>query len=77
MWLATLQISLDKGQEADWFGAVWLRWFVGISVVAMVLFILRELRTPFPIVDLRILKNRNFAVGCTLCSCCLAGRCTR
>ncbi len=66
VWLATLQITLDKGQEADWFGAVWLRWFAGISVVSMVAFIIRELSIPFPIVDLRILKNRNFAVGCVL-----------
>ena len=26
VWLATLQIVLDKGQEADWFGADWMRW---------------------------------------------------
>jgi MFS transporter, DHA2 family, multidrug resistance protein len=64
LWLATLQIALDKGQEVDWFGALWLRWFAGISVVAFVCFILRELLTPFPIVNLRTLKNRNFAAGC-------------
>ena len=29
LWLATLQIVLDKGQEADWLGAVWIRWFIG------------------------------------------------
>ncbi len=65
-WLATLQIILDKGQEVDWFGALWLRWFTGISIVSMICFIICELRTPFPIVNLHILKNRNFAVGCTL-----------
>ena len=48
LWLATLQITLDKGQEADWFGAVWLRWFAGVSAVSFVCFIVRELRTPFP-----------------------------
>jgi DHA2 family multidrug resistance protein len=32
----------------------------------MICFIVRELRAPFPIVDLRIFKNRNFAVGCLL-----------
>ncbi|SPE59912.1 Drug resistance transporter, EmrB/QacA subfamily [Verrucomicrobia bacterium] len=66
LWLATLQICLDKGQEADWFGAVWMRWFAGISVVSLVCFIVRELRTPFPIVDLRVLKDRNFGVSCAL-----------
>jgi len=66
LWLATLQITLDKGQEADWFGAVWLRWFAGISVVSFVCFVIRELRAPFPIVNLRALKNRNFAAGCAV-----------
>jgi len=66
LWLGTLQISLDKGQEVNWFSAVWLRWFLGISAVAMVAFILRELSTAQPIADLRILKNRNFAMSCIL-----------
>ena len=26
VWLATMQIVLDKGQEADWFGTLWVRW---------------------------------------------------
>ena len=26
IWLGALQIVLDKGQEEDWFGAVWIRW---------------------------------------------------
>jgi DHA2 family multidrug resistance protein len=66
LWLSTLQIFLDKGQESDWFGAIWLRWFAGISVASFLAFVVWELRTKDPIVDLRILKNRNFAVGCVL-----------
>jgi DHA2 family multidrug resistance protein len=66
IWLATLQIVLDKGQEADWFGSEWIRWFVAISTVAMIAFIARELTVKHPLVDLRILKNRNFAVGVML-----------
>ena len=61
--LATLQIILDRGQEDDWFAAVWIRWFAGISAVSLIGFVVRELGTPHPIVDLRILRNRNFAVG--------------
>jgi DHA2 family multidrug resistance protein len=66
VWLATLQIVLDKGQEADWLGAVWIRWFIGISVVAMIAFIVWEFRVKDPLVDLRILKSRNFATGLML-----------
>lgn len=64
--LATLQVVLDKGQEADWLGALWVRWFVLISAVTLVFFIFWELTTPHPIVDLRVLKNRNFAIGTVL-----------
>jgi MFS transporter, DHA2 family, multidrug resistance protein len=66
LWLATLQIILDKGQEADWFGSEWICWFTSISVVAMIGFIAREFTVKYPLVDLRILKNRNFAVGVML-----------
>jgi MFS transporter, DHA2 family, multidrug resistance protein len=63
LFLATLQVVLDKGQDADWFAAVWLRWLTGISAVSLIAFIVRELRTDHPIVDLRIFGDRNFAVS--------------
>ena len=66
VWLATLQVILDRGQEDDWFSAEWIRWTAAISALCMIGFILRELCTDHPIVDLRILKNRNFAVGLIL-----------
>jgi MFS transporter, DHA2 family, multidrug resistance protein len=66
VWLGCLQIVLDKGQEDDWFGATWIRWAVGILVVALVLFIIRELTAEKPLVDLSIFRNRNFRVGCIL-----------
>jgi DHA2 family multidrug resistance protein len=64
--LATLQILLDKGQEADWFGAVWMRWMAVISGGSLLFFIFWELHVSEPVVNLRILKNRNFAVACGL-----------
>ncbi|MGA9778803.1 MAG: DHA2 family efflux MFS transporter permease subunit [Limisphaerales bacterium] len=66
LWLATLQIVLDKGQEADWFGAEWVRWFTAVSALAMIGFIAWEFTVKHPLVDLRILRNRNFAVGLVL-----------
>lgn len=63
LWLATLQIILDKGQQADWFAAVWLRCFAAVCVVSFAAFIRWEIRNPQPIVDLRVFANRNFAVG--------------
>jgi len=59
----TLQVVFDKGQESDWFSAVWVRWFVAIAAFSLVAFIVRELRTRTPIVNLRIFADRNLATG--------------
>src|SRR5271169_2970861 len=66
VWLATMQIVLDKGQEADWFGADWIRWFTLISIAAFAGFIAWEFSVKDPLVDLRVFKNRNFTVGLIL-----------
>jgi DHA2 family multidrug resistance protein len=66
IWLGTLQIVLDKGQEKDWFESDWICWLTIISVTSFVAMIVRELRADHPVVDLRVLKNRNFAAGMIL-----------
>jgi DHA2 family multidrug resistance protein len=66
VWLATMQIVLDKGQEADWFGAEWVRWSTFVSVAAFLAFIWWEFQNDHPLVDLRVFKNRNFTVGLLL-----------
>ncbi len=57
---------LDKGQEADWFGALWVRWFAPVSVVSFVALIWWEFKSDHPLVDLHVFKNRNFTVGLLL-----------
>src|SRR3954466_9088640 len=64
--LAALQLVLDKGQEEDWFSSAFITATTVLAVIALVAFVLWELSTPEPIVDLRILTNRNFAVGTML-----------
>ena len=68
LWLGTLQLVLDKGQEADWFAATWVRWTMAVSTVALIGFIVRELTDREPIVQLRVFLDRNFSVG-TLITC--------
>lgn len=65
-WLGCLQIILDKGQEDDWFGATWIRWASVILIVAFIVFVVRMLRQNKPLVNLRIFRHRNFALGCLL-----------
>jgi DHA2 family multidrug resistance protein len=66
VWLGCLQIILDKGQEDDWFGATWIRWATGILIVCFVMFLIRSFRHDKPLVDLRVFRHRNFAIGCLL-----------
>ncbi|MDE2492253.1 MAG: DHA2 family efflux MFS transporter permease subunit [Elusimicrobia bacterium] len=58
-----LQLILDKGQEADWFGSTWICWSAAISLAALAGFVLWELRHEHPILNLRLLKNRNFGTA--------------
>jgi len=66
MWLGCQEVFLDKGQEDDWLGSRFISWMISISLVCFAAFIWRELKTKSPVVDLRILRNRNFAVGTVL-----------
>jgi MFS transporter, DHA2 family, multidrug resistance protein len=66
VWLGALQIILDKGQEDDWFGATWIRWAAAILATSFVSFLIREFRHERPLVDLRVFRHRNFAIGCVL-----------
>ena len=60
--LGSLEVVYAKGQEWDWFGDPFWRvqTFVTILVVAGISFIVWELRHTNPIVNLRLLGERNF-----------------
>ena len=64
VWTGALQIVLDKGQEDDWFGAVWVRWAVAALVVSLIGWVWHSWTHPKGLVDLHILKDRNFRTGC-------------
>jgi len=73
VWTGCLQIVLDKGQEDDWFGAVWVRWAVAALIAALVGWIVHSWRKPQGLVDLHVMRNRNFRTGCFLIA--LLGMC--
>jgi DHA2 family multidrug resistance protein len=64
--LASLQLVLDMGQQEDWFESAFIVRAAAVGVAAIVCFIVWELRSDEPIVNLRVLKNRNFAIGTML-----------
>src|SRR3954467_15739144 len=61
--LGTLQVVLDKGERDDWFSSHFIVIFSAICVVALVAAVIWELRVKHPIVDLRLLKEVNFATA--------------
>jgi DHA2 family multidrug resistance protein len=61
--LAALEVVLDKGQEEDWFASSFITGFSVTAVVALVAFVLWERRQAHPIVDVRMFKERTFAVS--------------
>jgi DHA2 family multidrug resistance protein len=64
--LATLEIVLDKGQELDWFGSPFIVLFASISAIALISAVFWELNTKNPVVNLRLLKERNFTFCCLI-----------
>jgi DHA2 family multidrug resistance protein len=61
--LGCLQVVLDRGQEDDWFADPMITTLAITSAIAFVLLVWWELSQENPMVDLRLLKRRDFAVG--------------
>jgi MFS transporter, DHA2 family, multidrug resistance protein len=61
--LGCLQMVLDRGERLDWFDSSFIVGSTIVSTVCFILFVLVELRVPYPVVDLRIFKNRSFSTG--------------
>lgn len=62
-WVAPLQYVLERGASDDWFDNKTITVLTFVAVICLVLFIWRELASRNPVVDLRVLKNRNLAIG--------------
>ena len=61
--IASLQIALDKGQEADWFSSRWITSLMVTAGYAFLVWIVWEWHHPNPVVDIRMFKRRNFATA--------------
>ena len=64
--LASLEVVLDKGQELDWFGSTFIEWAAATAVIALIGAIFWELHVKDPVVNLRLLKERNFLFCCVI-----------
>jgi MFS transporter, DHA2 family, multidrug resistance protein len=63
---ACLEVTLDRGQIEDWFGSTLICWMLAIAVIGWVAAVFWEVRSKEPVIDLRLLANRNFAIAAVL-----------
>ena len=68
LWIAALQIMLDKGKELDWFASGQIVLLAVVAVVGFVFFLIWELNEEHPVVDLRLFAGRNFTMGAVVLS---------
>lgn len=63
--LGCLEVMVDRGEDADWFGSNFICWMAFFAFVGIVGAIIWLSYARNPVVDLRIFKDRNFAI-CTV-----------
>jgi MFS transporter, DHA2 family, multidrug resistance protein len=64
--LGSLQTVLEEGQGESWFESTFIVGFSVVAVVALVLFVYRQLVAERPVVDLRVLRHRSLWAGSIL-----------
>ena len=61
--VGALQILLDLGNDEDWFNSTRIVVLAIVATIALTVFFIWELTDKEPIVDLKLFRHRNFAVG--------------
>jgi len=63
IWVAALQIMLDKGQEEDWFDSRFIVFLAVAFALGLLVWVARELTVRDPAADLHVFGRAPFAVG--------------
>lgn len=63
LWLTCMQVVLDKGNDADWFGSTWVCWLTFFAVVFATWFFYIQMTKKDSLVDLKVFKDANFSLG--------------
>ena len=61
--LGSLQLLLENGQKDGWFDSNYISGLAVCAVLALGAFVWRELTIEHPVVNLRVLRHRGFAMG--------------
>ncbi|ATE67043.1 DHA2 family efflux MFS transporter permease subunit [Rhizorhabdus dicambivorans] len=62
-WVGCLQVFLDLGKNADWFHSSFITTMALLAAIGFVAWLIWELTDARPAVDLKLFRNRNFALG--------------
>jgi DHA2 family multidrug resistance protein len=60
---ATLEVALDRGQIEDWFGSTFICWMLALALFGWIATVIWEMQAKEPVIDFRLLGNRNFAIA--------------
>ena len=61
--LGCMELAADRGEDADWLGSTFIRVLAILSLCGYVFGVAYLLYRPNPAVNLRVFKDRNFALG--------------
>ncbi|HET9930139.1 MAG TPA: DHA2 family efflux MFS transporter permease subunit, partial [Polyangiaceae bacterium] len=61
--MASLQYVLEEGNREGWFDSRLVLALSAVAAIALITFIVHELETEHPVVDLRVFKNTSYAAG--------------
>ena len=70
VWIAALQILLDKGEDEDWFNSAFIVRLALVAAIGFVAFLIWELTDANPIINLRVFRSRSYTICLgVLCLC--------
>nr|WP_269807705.1 MDR family MFS transporter [Pseudomonas sp. NMI795_08] len=61
--LGCLQVFLEEGHRKDWLESSLIVGLGSVALVSLILFVILQLSRPHPLINLRILGNRNFGLS--------------
>lgn len=63
VWVIAFQVMLDTGEDHAWFESRQILILLVVSVIAFIVFAIWEVTDEYPIVDVRVLRHRGFAIS--------------
>src|ERR1700761_50703 len=61
--VGSLQVVLERGETDDWFAATYICVLTALAALCLTLFVWWELRTKFPVVNLKVLRSATLSVS--------------